>query len=357
MKLGACYNLFDCEELLETSIFSIRNTVDHICLFLYFFSFSFLCFFFPSVVYQTTSNFGDPANPHLEEFLTHLQGKGLIDSLVFYEPRSFSDEERDDLITDSNPVELEGPKTGIGVQFLNEVSKRELGRRDCLINNCTHFFSIDADEYYFESQMHETKKMILENGWESTACRMKVYGKYPTVEYLVDNFNAVPFIHVCQPGKRFRIATKYPHYDKNGNFFALDPTRRIEGIDHKNSFHFFPRTCVEMHHMTLVRRNLMAKLKNVSNRTNYGDMTGFEQKWENWTPSDGVLHPHPHLGTFFSLVKIVPNYFNVDLSKQCYVCCKTQNLMQCSACKKTRYCSVSCQLENWPQHQLLCKPP
>lgn len=38
--------------------------------------------------------------------------------------------------------------------------------------------------------------MILDNGWESSACRMRIYGKFPTVEYLIDDLNAVPFIHV-----------------------------------------------------------------------------------------------------------------------------------------------------------------
>ena len=42
MKLGVSYNVFDGEELLESSIKSIRDNVDHI-----------------SVVYQTISNFGN----------------------------------------------------------------------------------------------------------------------------------------------------------------------------------------------------------------------------------------------------------------------------------------------------------
>lgn len=187
-----------------------------------------------SVVYQTTSNFGDAGNPHLEELLGYLKEKGLIDSLVcrqcfavltnkqvFFQPRMFSDEEREDLITDTNPVELGGPKAGVANQFLNEgtlaqslcsdvlVTKRELGRLDCLKNRCTHFLCLDADEYYIESELQRAKKvyprpetrtklcqLILENGWESSACRMRIYGKHPTIEYLIDDLNAVPFIHV-----------------------------------------------------------------------------------------------------------------------------------------------------------------
>lgn len=75
-----------------------------------------------SVVYQTVSNFGDKGNPHLESLLADLQTKGLIDSLVFYEPYVFTEEERETLITDANSAELGGPKQCVANQFLNEGS-------------------------------------------------------------------------------------------------------------------------------------------------------------------------------------------------------------------------------------------
>lgn len=79
MKLGVCYNcmfidisffevislVFDGEELLESSILSIRNVVDHIC-----------------VVYQTKSNYNQPCNPHLESFLKYLK-EGIQKKLSF----------------------------------------------------------------------------------------------------------------------------------------------------------------------------------------------------------------------------------------------------------------------------------
>jgi hypothetical protein len=100
-------------------------------------------------VYQTTSNFGDQGNPHLEDLLGDLKKKGLIDSLVrwpntliylrikvFYDPKVFSEDEREDLITDTNPAELGGPKIGVANQFLNEgtlplcISKTQLRREN-----------------------------------------------------------------------------------------------------------------------------------------------------------------------------------------------------------------------------------
>jgi hypothetical protein len=74
--------VFDCEELLETSILSIRPNVDYVC-----------------VVYQTISNFGNPCNPHLEEFLFDLKERGLIDELLKYEPRMFTPEEKRQLVS------------------------------------------------------------------------------------------------------------------------------------------------------------------------------------------------------------------------------------------------------------------
>jgi len=59
MKIGVSYNLFDGEELLESSIKSIRKNVDYI-----------------SVVYQTVSNFGNPCDEGLVPLLEELKSKG-----------------------------------------------------------------------------------------------------------------------------------------------------------------------------------------------------------------------------------------------------------------------------------------
>ena len=49
MILGAAYNVFDNEELLEASVRSIRSEVD-----------------FVAIVYQRTSNFGAPCSASLD---------------------------------------------------------------------------------------------------------------------------------------------------------------------------------------------------------------------------------------------------------------------------------------------------
>jgi hypothetical protein len=82
MVLGAAYNVFDGEELLEASIRSIRSNVDYIV-----------------VVYQTISNFGQPCSPNLIPILENLRKNKLVEDLVRYDVRSFNKEERRNLLS------------------------------------------------------------------------------------------------------------------------------------------------------------------------------------------------------------------------------------------------------------------
>jgi hypothetical protein len=331
MKLGACYNLFDCEELLETSILSIKPNVDYIC-----------------VVYQTISNFGNPCNPHLEEFLFDLKERGLVNDLLKYEPRTFSPQEKRQLVSPlARLQELGGSPETVADQFMNEVTKRELGRQMCLAAGCTHFMSMDADEYYLEKELAYAKEKILQNDYDATACRMRIFFKEAIYEYFpYDNVNAVPLIYKCTPDRPFKLAHPYNA--------ILDPTRRVANT---SNFYLFSRTEIEMYHLSFVRKDIRRKLENVSNRSNYGNFHEFLKKWETWTPDQGVLHPHPYIGKLFTEIRVVDNYFNVDLSRQCRVCCKSQNLLRCSRCKQARYCCREHQLEDWPHHKLKCTPP
>ena len=77
MILGAAYNVFDNEELLEASVRSIRSEVD-----------------FVAIVYQRTSNFGAPCSAELMPTLGALRDIGLVDELIEYAPRTFTLEEK-----------------------------------------------------------------------------------------------------------------------------------------------------------------------------------------------------------------------------------------------------------------------
>jgi hypothetical protein len=75
---------------------------------------------------------------------------------------------------------------GIGEQFFNELTKREIGRQKCLEKGCTHFMSMDADEYYVYEQLEAAKDIIMIEGYDATACW---YGKVDSVFFV---FGALP---------------------------------------------------------------------------------------------------------------------------------------------------------------------
>lgn len=55
---------------------------------------------------------------------------------------------------------------------------------------------------------------------------------------------------------------------------------------------------------SFVRKNMRLKLDNVSNKWNYGkrgEIEDFLQKYDRWTIDQGLLHPHPFIGTHCKL--------------------------------------------------------
>ena len=118
MKLGISYNLFDGEELLEYSIQSVRNSADHI-----------------NVVYQKISNWGEPCSENLEDLLSDLVKKKLIDKIYCYTPKN----------------------TSAGK---NELHKRNIGLNIAKARFCSHFHNMDCDEFYHKNQFDEAKNLL-----------------------------------------------------------------------------------------------------------------------------------------------------------------------------------------------------
>jgi len=171
-----------------------------------------------------------------------------------------------------------------------------------------------------------------------------IFQKKPIYEYFpYDNLNCVPLIYKISDTSAFKLATPYP--------VVLDPTRRLENT---SNFYLFERSEIEMYHMSFVRKNMRSKLENVSNKGNYANIEEFLQKFESWTPEQGLLHPHPYIGRLFKEIKVSENLFGIDIENQCKLCCKSQNLQRCSKCKKSKYCSIECQKEDWKKHKLYC---
>lgn len=221
MKLGIAYNLFDGEELLEASLNSVRDCADYIC-----------------VVYQTTSYYGNPASPKLENLLNNLKEKGLIDELYHYH-KDFSK------ITNKHLLERE---------------KRDLGLKLCKKRGMTHFLSMDVDEFYEKEQLERVKNFIAKRKIESTACSIYEYLKDPQYR-IIDGCTFQTngdYNFYCPFIMKINRFGKQKH---NSKFFPtlVDPSR---AINNSGKFYLFPVQDIVMHHMSTVRKDLDKKYKN-----------------------------------------------------------------------------------------------
>ena len=213
-KLGISYSVWDGEELLEQSIKQIRPIADYI-----------------NVVWQKLSWYGKPCNPGLEKLLLKLKDKGLIDEIIFFEP---------DLSL--NPS-------------YNEINKRNIGLCAARRAKCTHFMTMDTDEFYDRNDFSAAYKDIINRNITNTVCGIVSYVT-PTVRYRdYDNF-FVTFISRIDKGQKFSFG-KGP----DGIPAVIDPTRKFK--IRKNT-----RFCVlgniVMHHMRHVRKDIMKKVQNSS---------------------------------------------------------------------------------------------
>jgi GT2 family glycosyltransferase len=232
-KLGVGYNIFNGEELLESSILSIRENVDYIV-----------------VVVQFFSNFGKQSSDELIGVLSDLKSRNLIDQIVHYN----SD-------TASKP-------------WVNELRKRQMGLDACRSVGCTHFMTMDADEIYEEKQFINAKKMIYTNDYDSSACQMRTYYHSPEFQLYPPEEYYVPFIFKIQENVNFRFAeTNFP--------VLADPTRKLSATKCK----VFNRNELEMHHLSYVRKNFRCKIENSTAAPGYQGENSIEkviEHYENW---------------------------------------------------------------------------
>lgn len=239
MKLGIAYNIFNGDELLEDSLKRLRPLSDYIVL-----------------VYQTVSNIG-------------IKSKDIKNNLDLIDPSLYDD------MVHHTPVPNTHPQ-------MNETNKREAGRVICKENGCTHYMSIDCDEFYDEEQFLWAKKQIEENDYESTACELVNYfhdSKYA----LIEPTQYVPFITKITDightyGARF-IAT-------------VDPTRIVPNVKQ----HLFTHGELVMHHMSYIRKDfksITSKLVNSPNRYLFDDILhDYLSYYDNWEFPMPGLNPH-----------------------------------------------------------------
>lgn len=238
MRLGISYNLFDGEELLEGSIKQIRKLVDYV-----------------SVVYQTTSNFGNPCNPGLVPLLERLKSEGLVDELFEYVPK----------------VNKGGHS--------NEIQKRNIGLALSQGAGCTHHMSMDSDEYYLPSEFENLKKLVVEGDYDSSFCQMQTY--YKSWEYSLNPPEEyyVSLIFKIKPDSSYVLGAPAP--------VLVDPTRRMSPT---NTPLTLKREEIQMHHGSYIRDNIKTKLTNSSASINFNnDIDRITNHYNTWTYPNKVL--------------------------------------------------------------------
>ena len=258
MKLSASYNLFDGEELLEKSISSIRDSVDFI-----------------SVVYQTKSNFGNSCSSDLEDILYDLRDKGLVQELVKYRPK----------------LNLK--------PHSNELIKRNIGLNLAKQKSCTHHMPIDCDEFYIKDQLDYAISVIVRENLDSAVCRLVTYYKEPTYRLSPDEDYWVTLPFKLNPEIQFKYPSNFPAY--------VDPTRQID----TNSFKFFNKDEIQMHHMSWVRKDMRKKIVNSSAFLEMKDgLQEIYKRFKEWSYPDKAYFCIPIRE--FDVIK-VDNIFNIEI--------------------------------------------
>ncbi len=255
MKLGVSYNVFDGEELLEWSIKSIRENVDYV-----------------SVVYQTVSNYGLACTDDLVGILTRLKVIGLIDELYEYEPQMLRRDKHN--------------------ASYNEVEKREIGLTMSRRNTCTHHMSMDCDEFYLPQQFTYMKNIVAENGYESAACHYQNY--YKDSSYLLSGSYDDCFVSTIY---KINDDTKYVYRSKRSPV-RIDPTRKTNNKKYK----IFDWSEVQMHHMTLVRKDLRRKfMSSTSRKHGFQNIDEIIEHYNNWRYPESAMSPS---GNLIDVIKV-----------------------------------------------------
>jgi len=216
MKLAAGYIVFDGLETLEHSIRSIRPSVDLVI-----------------VSYQRISWGGTKASPDLIPTLESLRNSGLIDKLIEF--------------TMFRPTSLRSAAEAMNAKKF-ELNKRQGCLEVAKLEGCTHYLSMDADEFYRAEEFARAKEKIEADGLDATAVHYINYVT-PTLHRGYSRWK-VPFI--------YRITANSRHHVLQTHFSGIDPTRGMIDDSYRKTL-VFEKEFITMHHMEMVRKDLLGK--------------------------------------------------------------------------------------------------
>jgi hypothetical protein len=225
--------VFDGSELLRFAIASIRQNVDFI-----------------SVVYQTTSYFGNTADQDLVPNVKTLEEAGMIDKLVHCEP---------DLKQHHK---------------VNELNWRNIGLQLSRDAGCTHHISADVDEFYKPDELEYAKK-CMEDGYDYSIAPYEYYYKDPRYLIVPCQNLITSFIHTVD--NKYEMNTTFPH--------NVETTRHLK--EYKNCKLFHHNEFI-IHHMSYVRRDIRRKLCNSDNGRFYKKLNDFVARFDKYQLGDRV---------------------------------------------------------------------
>lgn len=258
MKLSVSYNFFNGEEHLIPSILSVRNSVDFI-----------------TIVYQNFSNAGNAISAEALDVLNDIRKNKLVEKIIEFKPDSSLARHR------------------------NELAKRSIGLQEALNAKCTHFFTMDADEFYRRKELDFAKDYIFRNRINASS---------------VDSY-----FHIKTPNWRAKDTTRCAFITKindrtqigSGDYYIamVDSTRSLKPVKSNSIIsialgRFFPTivhihfedTDVAMYHMNFVRKDEMnSKLANTST-TDIAFLEKIRARYLEWQP--GTIFSFPNKGDF-----------------------------------------------------------
>ena len=227
-KYCVSYNVFDGVELLEDSINQIKDFVDYI-----------------TIIFQTESYWGNKLTQSEIDIVLKLKENGLINDIFHYK----------------NNIHIEKAQT----------YKRNLGLKMARENGCTHYMTMDCDEFYTKDDFKTLIDYHEKNTDVVSYIPLEAY--YKNTKYMINSEKYMDgdlyvsgFFPVTND-----ITFNYPLNIK------VDPTRK-PNISNENKIKIWNKSEIMMHHLSYIRADIYKKINNAFAKFRYKDN---QQKFQN----------------------------------------------------------------------------